>query len=332
MTALPPTRRVRPIRRPAPGRSIAAGAVAIAAVGALLLAGCGTSPRPPSSSPGETATDAAPASREPTGTDGLLMATGGELRIMTTDGPVPFDGPSGPVVEVVVAGGVVVTVDGSGGVERSVAPPAGPRSWLAVPVARGDASNPRLLALSPDAATLALAAGEMQARSFRLVLVDLATGARRSFDVGRGLDGPPVWIGPSTVAIHTIGPGQRAGFTEVDTGTGRLADGPSFGVAFAASASGDVVAFDRALTGDVLLGPRSDATEAGIDRLVRFPGPPDAGVERLALSADGRRLAIVRRTAAGTTIELLHELDGAWSSGQTIVNRGEQAVSVAWLE
>ncbi|MEO5940240.1 MAG: hypothetical protein ABIQ76_05070 [Candidatus Limnocylindrales bacterium] len=306
--------------------------MAMATVGALLVASCGAAPRPSSSSPEATSTGAAPAAREPTGADGLLIANGAELRITTAAGLVRFDGPSGPVVEVVAARGVVVAVDGDGRVERSIPPPAGPRSWLAVPLEAGESSNSRLIALSPDARTLALAVGQMQARSFQLVLVDLTGGSRRALDVGRGLDGPPVWIGPSTIAVHTIGPGQSAGFTEVDSDAGRVTDGPSIGFAIAASASGDVVAFDQASTGDVLLGPRSDATAAGLARLGRFRGPPDTVVERLALSADGRRLAIVRRTAEGATIELLRELDGTWRSGRTIVNRGERAVSVAWLE
>jgi hypothetical protein len=55
-------------------------------------------------------------------------------------------------------------------------------------------------------------------------------------------------------------------------------------------------------------------------------------VERIALSADGRRLAIVRRMDAGASIELFVEVDGVWHAAASLTTPGDGAVSIAWRE
>ena len=107
---------------------------------------------------------------------------------------------------------------------------------------------------------------------------------------------------------------------------------PSYGVALAASADGAVIAFDDATTGDVLTGRRADMNDAGIVRMKRLASPTGAGVDRLALSGDGRRLAIVHRTDSGSTIELLVAAGSAWTAAGTITFPGDRPVSIAWLE
>jgi hypothetical protein len=72
--------------------------------------------------------------------------------------------------------------------------------------------------------------------------------------------------------------------------------------------------------------------DAGIARMTRLATPTGAGADRIARSGDGRRLAIVRRTDRGSTIDLLVAADGGWTPAGTVTLPGVAAVSIAWLE
>jgi hypothetical protein len=224
----------------------------------------------------------------------------------------------------------VVAVDQQAAYRISDQSGSGIRSWQLVPLP-GDRPPSRLIGLSPDARTLAVAIGELQARPFDLVLLDLASGTERSIEVARGLDGPPIWIGASIVAVHAILDNQRSGFTFVDIPTGAATDVPSYGVALAASADGSRVAFDDGKTGEVLVGGLADMNDAGLVHLTRLANESGSGVDHVALSADGQRLAIVRRTDGATAIELFVAADAAWRPAGAFTIPGEGPVSIAWL-
>ncbi len=335
MIRIPPVPAIRPTRRRASGRSGFAIAAAMAGV-ATVLGGC-AAPIPPAPSPtlvqsasASAATPSATAEGRSDG-DGLLVAAGGALQVTRSGVLVPFDGPDALSIEVVAAGGVVVVVDATGVLRASQPATAGPRTWRAIPAAAGTPAS-SLIGLSPDGTTLAMVSGAMQGRAFDLVVRDVERGTESRIEVLRGLDGPPVWLGPDGVAIHAIRDGQRSGFTSVVVATGDVTDIPSYGVALSATANGGTVAFDEATTGDVLVGALLEMNDAGVGRLTRIRSPSGAGVERLAISADGRRLAVVRRTATGSTIELLAAVDGDWDLVGAIAIPGERAVSIAWLE
>ncbi len=300
----------------------------------IVLGGCAApvapGPSPPPSRSAPAATAASPVAR-PADADGLLVAAGGALQVSAAGALEPFDGPAAISVEVVAAGGVIVVVDATRALWVSGPSAATSRAWAPLPTSPATPAS-SLVGLSPDGRTLALASGAMQARSFDLVLRDVGAGTERLIDVPRGLDGPPVWLGPDIVAAHAIRDDQTSGFTRIVVATGEVADIPSYGVALAATADGATVAFDVATSGQVLVGARRDMNDAGLDRMTRLSSPSGAGVERLALSADGRRLAIVRRTDSGSAIELLVVADGAWRQVGSIEIPGDRAVSIAWLE
>ena len=333
MRSAPPIRPrpTRSSRRAASGRPAVMLFVALAIV---TLAACARPPAPsiPPSAEASAGTSPPP-SGVPPSSDGLLVAAAGALQVSASGVLVPFDGPPGTSVEVVAARGVVIVVDEAGSLLRSERPAAGARSWSLLTPAPRRGENPRLLGLSPTGTTLALADGELQARSFRLILVDLGDDATRSIDVARGLDGPPIWVGPAIVAVHAIRDDQTSGFTDVDLAAGTATDVPSYGVALGATADGTRVALDVATTGEVLVGDRSAVNDAGIAQMARLAIPPGGGgVERIALSGDGTRLALTRRTESGTAIELHVLVDRAWRAAGSIAIRGDRTVSIAWLD
>jgi hypothetical protein len=71
--------------------------------------------------------------------------------------------------------------------------------------------------------------------------------------------------------------------------------------------------------------------DAGLALMTRLANGSGSGVEHVALSADGRRLAIVRRTDGATAIELLVEAGAAWRPAGAITIPGDGPVSIAWL-
>jgi hypothetical protein len=299
MNAPPPTDRLR----------LRAAAVA-AIVTVAIAAGCG--PQPPS-------------------VDGLLVAADGLLLVTNPAGQlVAFDGPSGPAISVAASDGrVVVAIDGGALVTSSKSSTT--RSWqpLPAPVLGGAV---RFMALSPTGRTLALAEGDPEASSFELVLLDLGSGTSRSIAVDRGLNGPPAWIGPGTVAIDVIKPNGSSAIAAVDVTTGALVDDAFGGIAVSASDDRRHVAVDDRATGDVLVGELDGQALGPLQRVTRLVGPAGAGVDVLAMSPDGTRLAVIRRADPGAaSLELYRRLEQGWTSRRIISLAGDGPVSIAWL-
>jgi hypothetical protein len=302
MRLLPPTRRPPPT----------AVAAFLGAALAVFAAGCGTAP--------------------PRAVDGLLVAAGGQLLI--SDGSVDlvaFDGPPDPVVAVTASGGRVVAATAGGGLTTSSSLAGQPRAWGNLVRPPGLAAGPPLMALSPFGRELALAVGELQGERFDLVLLDIGTGTSRAIAVERGLNGPPAWIGPATVAIDVIGPAGNSEIATIDvTGSG-VTDERVVATVVSATADGLRVAFDDP-SGDVLVGDAATWRRGSLEAMTRIRGREGSPVESLAISPDGRRLAVVRRDDTGTpTLELFSALEHVWTRVRTHDLTGDGPISIAWL-
>ena len=325
---LPPILPAQPPRVHGPGRparrhdtaSPAATVVAAAVlVVALAAAGC-AGPAPVGPSPGRP------------GIAGLLVAASGALRITDEGGDlVAFDGPSAPIVAVTSAAGVVVVATAAGGAAAVSLPGQSPREWRPLELPDDPSGAVRLMALSPDGDSIAVAVGDPQGPSFALEIVDPRSGAARSIAVPRGLNGPPSWLGPGTVAVDVIEPDGTSAIATVEIAGGGLTDRRGTGTLVVAAADGSQVAVDDSATGDVLVGDRAAWESGGGDGMTRLSGPGAVGVEELAMSPDGLRLAIVRRGDGAVSLELLVRDGTVWSSSRTLSLSTEDPVSVAWL-
>ena len=325
----PPMVDPQPSRRLAPGRpfpTAQTAAIVVAAISlATFLVGCGSALPVPSLAPTGSPL-------ESPSIDGLLVATGGILQVTQPDGGLTaFDGPAVNVVAVTAGNRHVVALDVDHQALLSADPLARQRTWrpVAIPAAATEAEP--LLALSPLGLDLAVTAGDPQGRSFDLILADAASGAARSITVDRGLNGPPVWVGPAMIAVNTIGRDQRSGFSVIDLATNVVTDGPSSGFALAATGDGELIAFDEGRSGDVLVGDRAEWLAGEFDQMARIASAPGTGADQVAISADGSRLAIVRRTDARAAIEILARIHGPWHSIRTVAIDGDHALSIAWL-
>jgi hypothetical protein len=263
---------------------------------------------------------------------GLLVATGGPLQVTDSTGTLmPFDGPGEPVVMVGASEGRVVAATNDGRLLASVTTTGSGQPWTLLPVPFDLAAGSPLVALSPHGGELAIAVGELQDERFDLVVVDVGTAASRSIPVDRGLNGPPSWIGPTSVAIDVIRPSGESGLASIDVASGAVADLPGDSRLATSTLDGRTVAID-APSGAVLVGAAAlwrAGTTAGMTSLPAIAG---TGVDGLALSPDGRRLAIVRRRdAGGTSIDLYAVIEGAWERARSLVISGDPAVSIAWL-
>jgi len=86
-------------------------------------------------------------------------------------------------------------------------------------------------------------------------------------------------------------------------------------------------------SGDVLIGDVATWRNGTLDAMTRLHGPPGSGVESLAISSNGDRLAVVRRPDAGAaTIELFRALEQDWTSVRTLTLAGDGPLSIAWLQ
>jgi hypothetical protein len=303
MTLLPPTRRLPPT----------AVAAFLGAALAVFAAGCGTAP--------------------PRAVDGLLVAAGGQLLI--SDGSVDlvaFDGPPDPVVAVTASGGRVVAATAGGGLTTSSSSAGQPRAWGNLVRPPGLAAGPPLMALSPLGRELALAVGELQGERFDLVLVDIGTGTSRPIAVERGLNGPPAWLGPATIAIDVIGPAGNSEIATIDvTGSSGVTDESVAATVVSATADGLRVAFDDP-SGDVLVGDAATWRRGSLESMTRIRRRESSPVESLAISPDGGRLGVVRRADTGTpTLELFSALEHGWTSVRTRELTGDGPISIAWL-
>lgn len=330
MNAHPPVLHSAPPRRPASGRltrPIVAGLLV------LVSAACGSAPPPPVASPAglPTGSPASPSARIGF-RDGLLVAAGGPLQVLTADGTLgAFDDRPDPVLAVSAGGGVVTVVDAGFLAWLGTEDGSDRVAWRRLELPTDGRAERPLLALSPDGATIAVAAGALQGRTFELILVDLAGGAARSITVAHGLNGPPVWLGRPSVAINILGHDQHAGIVVVDALTGAVRDLPAAGFSIAASADGSTVVTDDSASGETLVGRRASLDAGNLAGMTRIPGPPGFAADAVALSGDGTRLAIVHRSDQATSLEVLELSDGAWTR-RTLLTVGADAVlSIAWL-
>jgi hypothetical protein len=294
-----------PIRR---FRAAAVAAIAIAAI----AAGCGTV--------------------QPS-IDRLLVATGGLLQVTDASGTlVPFDGPPDPVVAVTASDGHVVAATAGGALMTSNGSSGPPRTWRGLDVPAAAGGGPPLIALSPLGREIALAVGDPQGARFDLIVLDVGTGTSRSIAVERGLNGPPSWIGPSTVAIDVIGADGESELAMIDVERTAMAEVAVAARALSATLDGQRIAVDDP-GGDVLIGDVATWRSGTLGAMTRLHGPPGSGVENLALSPNGDRLAVARRSEAGAaSIELFRALEQDWTSVRILTLAGDGPLSIAWLQ
>ena len=114
--------------------------------------------------------------------------------------------------------------------------------------------------------------------------------------------------------------------------SGVLTDRPGPGSIVVSSADGARLAIDDSATGDVLLGDAGAWQAGALAGMARIHGPPATGVDALAMSADGTRLAIVRRSDAGGSIEIDIRLETDWRPVRTLTTPDGVPISVAWLD
>jgi hypothetical protein len=304
---------------------------AILAVGLLAIpTGCGRT-TPDTARPGSAAPASAVSSLSP-GMDGLLVATGGPLGIIDAGGfLVPFQPANDDVSGVTASAGVIVTMDGPGRATLLDAAAPAP-AWTALELPTDPRAAVRLAALAPSGAELAIVAGDPQGVAFVLTILDVRTGESRAIPVARGLNGPPSWLGPGTIAVDVIRDAGRSGIATIELGTGVVTDRPGPGSIAVSSTDRARLAIDDPATGDVLFGDVAAWQAGAVAGMARIHGPSATGVEALAMSADGTRLAIVRRSDAGGSIEVVVRFDDDWRSVRTVAMPGAAQISVAWLE
>ena len=306
---------------------------AILAVGLLVAAtGCGrTSPATPTPTPGSAIPASAAPAAEPD-LDGLLVASGGQL-LVTDDqgGLIPFDPPANAINSVTASAGVIVALDESG--QATLLDSTSPTpTWTALDLPAGPPAAVRLVALAPSGSQLAVVAGVPQAASFTLTIVDVRTGTSRVIPVQRGLNGLPSWLGPGTIAIDVIRDPGHSGIATIDLGSGALTDQPGPGTVVVSSTDRAHLAIDDPATGDVLLGDVVTWQSGALASMIRIHGPPATGVDSLAMSADGTRLAVVRRSDAGASVEIVVRLGDEWRTVRTLTKLDDGPPSVGWLE
>ena len=326
-TALAPPRARRLGRR----RAGPLGALGCAATWiAVVASGCG-GPAPATPAPSASARSSPAPAAEPT-LDGLLVAGRGPLLVTDATGSlVRFEPPSTRAVAVTASAGVVVTIDESGDAALFDTVASG-RDWKALGLPAAAGSPVRLAAVGPRGRELAIVAGEAQGASFDLVVLPLDGGPSHRISVARGLNGAPSWLGPTTVAIDVIRADGGSGIATIEVSTGVVTDRPGPATIVASTPDGILVAIDDPLTGDVLVGDPAAWRANAVGAMTRIHGPPASGAERLAISADGLRLAVVRRIDAGSTIEILTRGAVEWRSVRRLAMPGDGPISVAWIE
>jgi hypothetical protein len=313
----------------------------IAAFGLLVIAaGCGrvapVTPAPETPAPGTPAPTTARSGGAPTTADvrldGLVVAAGGPLLVTDLRGDlVAFDPPSGPVSAVTAAAGVIVAIDPAGlaaHLDRSAPAP----TWLPLTLPPAPRATVRFAAIAPSGNELAIVAGDPQGTAFSVTVLDLARGASRAMRIERGLNGPPSWLGPDTIALDVIRDAGHSGIATIGVRSGSVTDRPGPGSVVVSSIDGSRLAIDDPASGDVLIGDVRSWETGSAGTMRRIPGPPAAGIEGLAMSSDGTRLAVVRRSDAGSSIEILVRVGDDWRSVRTVEPPGDDSLVAAWPE
>jgi len=339
----PPVSRHAPSPAPRPGRrALALGSRSASAASWLLVivAACGCAapavPTPATDAPGTpvptTARSAGPPTTIEPHLDGLLVTGDGALLVTEASGNLrAFDPAPGQVAAVTAAAGEIVVIDPDGQAARLDASAIGP-AWVPVPLPAQQPRAVRLAVLAPGGTELAIASGDPQGVDFAVTVLDLTTGRSNSVPVDRGLNGPPSWLGPDTIAVDVIRDPGHSGIATIDVPSGVVTDRHGPGSVVVSSIDGSRLATDDPATGDVLIGDIA-SWEAGATRtMLRIPGPPATGVEALAMSGDGTRLAVVRRSDTAGSIEILVRVGDDWRSVRTLTRSAEGPIVAAWLE
>jgi hypothetical protein len=302
---------------------------------AIALAGCGAPHRSPAPSEPSSPDPSHELSPEPSpGLGGLLVVANGRIRETADDGSLgPFDAPDEAVQATVASPDRVLVVGADGRTWVSTGTGSG-RTWAALPASVTAPGIAPLIALSPGGTLLAAARGHPQAARFDLDLVEIPSGTARRLVVPRGLNGPPAWLASSTVVLDVIPAGGSSGLAAIDVGTGAVKDsvGPGIEVAVSADASWVAVIDDG---GDVLVGDGRQWRAGRIEMLVHLRdigSVPGSTAERLAISGDGRRVAIVRRHADDAAdVEIWLRDGGSWSRATLLEHLTSGPVSIAWM-
>jgi hypothetical protein len=263
--------------------------------------------------------------------DGLLVATGGQLLASDADGALIAFEPAPDRADAVTASAGVIVVTDAAGETMLLDTTAPARVWETVELTADLPGSVRLTALAPSGRELAIVTGDPQGSSFALGRLDLRTGTSKTISVTRGLNGPPSWLGPGTVAVDVIRNAGQSGIAMIDLRTGVVADQPGPATMAVSSLDGGVLAIDDSASGDVLIGDLASWLAGGAATMRRIQGPPSTGVEALAMSADGMRLAIVRRSDAGGTVAVVVRTADEWRTVRTLTMSGDAPIAVAWL-
>ena len=311
------------MRRRPPQRLPTWSAGAIAA--AIVLAGCAT-PGPSAVSAGPTSTQVS----EPA-VDGLLIAWSGPLQVTDDTGALGAFPRSPDEVRAVAAGaGRIVAV--SPPLEAVTADAfASPVRWQPIDLSGAGDPLTTQVAVSPDGRRMAMVSGAMQEDTFELVVVDLPGGAIRRLRIPRGANGPPAWLDEKTVVVDVITRAGASGLAAIDVADGGVSDhaGPGIEASFSADGSRVVLIADG---GDVLVEDGTAWRTGGAGGAVRLPGRSDQTTERVAMSPDGARVAVVRSsTTRPRTVEIWLLVNGEWTQAAAIPIGGDGAATIAWL-
>jgi hypothetical protein len=300
----------------------------------VIVAGCFAGPMTPA--PGTSLPTTARSGSAPTAAevrlDGLVVAAGGPLLVTDVRGDlIAFDPPTGPILAVTAAAGVIVTIDPAGlaaRLDRSATAPA----WVPLALPAEPPAAVRFAAIAPSGKELAIVVGDPQGSGFVVTVLDLTSGGSRAIRVDRGLNGPPSWLGVDTIAVDVIRDAGHSGIATIDVRSEAVTDRPGPGSVVTSSIDGSRLAIDEPATGDVLIGDVPTWEAGGVATMGRIAGLPATGVEDLAMSSDGTRLAIVRRSDAAGSIEILGRAGDDWHSIRTLTRPGDGSFVVAWLD
>jgi hypothetical protein len=299
-----------------------------------LATGCA---RPDPANPSTAATVSGGVNPEPSAAagvptlDGLLVATGGQLLASDADGALSAFEPAPDRADAVTASAGVIVVTDAAGETMLLDTTAPAPAWETVELPADMPGSVRLTAIAPSGRELAIVTGDPQGSSFALARLDLRTGTSIAISMTRGLNGPPSWIGTGTIAVDVIRNAGQSGIAMIDLRTGVVADQPGPATMAVSSLDGGVLAIDDPATGDVLIGDLASWQAGGAATMRRIHGPPASGVEALAMSTDGMRLAIVRRSDAGGSVAFVIRLGDEWSTARTLAMSGDAPIAVAWL-
>jgi hypothetical protein len=264
------------------------------------------------------------------GADGLLVASGDPLEIITATGQLAIVPGSPSRASAVGAGGgrtVVVDLDGSTSATGDLATN---EPWQTFDPTGRREDPTALIAVSPDGRRLAMILGQLQGAGLEVAVTDLRTGRTRLVRVQRGVNGPPAWLGPSTVVLDAIDPAGRSSLTAVDVDTGAVTDDVGPGIEI--SASGDaslLVGIDR--DGTVLVVDTAAWRLHDLGAAMLLPSTTGETAEHVAMSPDGGRVAVIRTSESGpTTIDIWRLAEATWTKALDVPISGDGRISIAW--